>query len=105
MCRRRTLDVRRLDEKMLVRVHVHCFARSSRLARSARLGCVQRRSRRSRAWGWERGRDGDRMLTVDGVVVASSMRLNASARNEFEIEFSVRVLRNNQLVSNGAVTI
>jgi hypothetical protein len=44
-------------------------------------------------------------LTVDGIVLASPNRFNASANGDFETEFSVRVLRGNQAVANGTVTI
>jgi hypothetical protein len=44
-------------------------------------------------------------LAVDATVVASPSRFNAPANGDFETEFSVRVLRNNEAVANGTVTI
>ena len=44
-------------------------------------------------------------LAVDGLVLASPNGFNGPANDDFEAEFSVRVLRNNQPVANGTVTI
>jgi hypothetical protein len=48
---------------------------------------------------------GTKTLAVEGIVVASPTRFNAPANTDFEAEFSIRVLRNNQAVANGTVTI
>jgi hypothetical protein len=44
-------------------------------------------------------------LAVDGFVRASPNRFNAPANSDFETAFSLRLSRNNQIITNGTVTI